>query len=167
MRGISQRTIHEGATSSILREDGSADVTEIQALSATTEVKAVPLTEFTFETLVSHFSELADQFAKSMSENLFATVSKAADAVGNVVDGKGKPLSDELLLEAFETIQLDFNPDGTWNPPTIVVSPQQYERLIAEQTPAKKLKFDKKLQEIVERKRREHFSREAGRVLAG
>ena len=43
-----------------------------------------------FQTIVSKFDDIAETFAEAQSQILFATVSEAAESVGNVVDAKGK-----------------------------------------------------------------------------
>ena len=51
-----------------------------------------------FQTIVSKFDDIAETFAEAQSQILFATVSEAAESVGNVVDAKGK-LTKEAFLE--------------------------------------------------------------------
>ena len=46
----------------------------------------------------SKFDDIAETFAEAQSQILFATVSEAAESVGNVVDAKGK-LTKEAFLE--------------------------------------------------------------------
>jgi hypothetical protein len=81
--------------------------------------------------------------------------------------GKGSPLTPELMLEALDKIDIDFNEDGTWEPPRIVVSPEQAKRLEALSKSMNQQEQDRKLKPIIERKQLEYRSREAGRVLAG
>lgn len=164
---ITQHTIHEGKQSDILRYDGSIGRTNMKKHSATTEILRMPVSDFGINIVIRHLSEMAEQFADSMTKDVFEVVSEGAEASGNVVDGKGKPLSGEMLLEALETIESDFDDDGTWRPPTIVVSPQQFDRLMSLYSPEEMIEFNKKTEAIIERKRVEHRRREAGRVLAG
>lgn len=164
---IASHLVHEGERTDLVRTDGRRETTEILSHSSETEIKIIKINDFTLDAVANFLDNIATQFAEQMSRNLFETVSASAASVGNVVDGKGRPLSPELLLEAFERIDLDFDADGTWNAPTIVVSPQQFEKIKEMEKSADAASYEEKLANIIERKRLEHRSREAGRVLAG
>jgi hypothetical protein len=110
---------------------------------------------------------VAEQFAEGMSRNLIETISESADKVGNTIDGKGKPLSSETILEALEKIEIEFNPDGSYEPPSIIVTPDQESRLRKEASEKGFSLQEAKLKKIMERKQSEFRRREAGRVLAG
>ena len=57
-----------------------------------------------FQTIVSKFDDIAETFAEAQSQILFATVSEAAESVGNVVDAKGK-LTKEAFLELLGKVE--------------------------------------------------------------
>ena len=85
---------------------------------------------------------------------------------GNVVDAEGKPISYELLLRTLETIQLDFDDNGNPLMPTMVVSPEQYEKMKEkivewENDPECNKQFEK----IINQKRKEWHDRESNRKL--
>ncbi|WP_205480384.1 hypothetical protein [Sphingomonas arenae] len=164
---VASHFVFEGAASDIVRPGEEAEETDVREHSATTEIKRQPLQEFTHEDVDGHLDAMAEQFAKSMSEAFYSTISKAADKSGNVVDGQGQPISLELLLEAFEKIDMSFNDDGSWSAPTIVLSPEQYERIKELDRSGGGDRFQKRIDQIIEVKRAEHNRREAGRVLAG
>jgi len=164
---IASHIVYEGATTDIIRDDGSAEETPMQQHSANIVIKVVPISEFTLEAVDHYLDEIAEQFAKSMSQAMHETISDAADKSGNVVDGQGQPISFDLLLEAFEKIQIDFNDDGTWSAPSIVVSPQQFERIMALDKSPEAADYKRKLDNLIEVKRAEYNRREANRVLAG
>ncbi|MCK4818719.1 hypothetical protein KA005_23305, partial [bacterium] len=87
---------------------------------------------------------------------------------GNVVDAGGQPLSHELLLKTLETIQLDFDDNGKPIMPTLVVSPQQYEKI-----KVKNIEWEndpecqKQFEQMMNRKRKEWHDRESNRKLVG
>src|SRR5258708_39009052 len=54
---------------------------------------------------------------------LLERVAEAADSVGNVTHAGGKPLTAELLLESFRTMELVFDDAGNWDMPTMVFHP--------------------------------------------
>ena len=164
---IDRHIMHEGSGGKIQRHDQSVGVTNIQTHSAELEIPKMLLEDFDEKSLLMLLSNVAEQFAKTMSTDLFQTVSEGAEAVGNVVDGGGKPLNPELLLQAFDTLQMDFLPDGTWQPPTMVVSPEQYQKIKDMKAAGVEEVYKQRLADIVEKKRNEFLSREAGRILAG
>lgn len=167
LSGIAAHFIHEGAHTDIVREDGSTDRTKIQTLSGEIEQKKVKRSDFNDLTIRSKMEEMAKQFAEGMSRNLIETLSESADKVGNVVDGKGQPLSPDTILEALDRIEIEFNSDGSYDPPSIIVSPEQAERLSRMAGGADAAAQEARLSKIMERKRSEYRLREAGRVLAG
>lgn len=158
---IDRHFMHEGSRGEIQRYDHSVGITDIKTHSAELEIPKLPMEEFNESMLLKLLGDVAEQLAKSMSENLLQTVSEAATEVGNVVDGGGQPLSPELLLSAFDTIQMDFLPDGTWEAPTMVVSPEQYQKILEMQATSEKNDYKQKFADLVEKKRNEFFSREA------
>jgi hypothetical protein len=164
---IDSHFMHEGSGSEIHRHDQSVGVTDIKSHSAELEIPKMLLEDFDEVMLIKLLGDVAEQFAKSMSENLFQSVSEGAEAVGNVVDGAGRPFGPELLLEVLETLQMDFLPDGTWQAPTMVVSPEQYQKILEMQAQGTSKQHEQKLADIIEKKRNEFLSREASRVLAG
>lgn len=164
---IDRHYIHEGSGGEIQRHDQSVGVTDIQTHSAELEIPKILVEDFNEHMLMKLLGDVAEQFAKSMSTELFQTVSDGATAVGNVVDGGGQPLNPELLLKAFATLQMDFLPDGSWQPPTMVVSPDQYQKIVEMKAAGAEKEYEQQLADLVEKKRNEFLSREAGRVLVG
>jgi hypothetical protein len=164
---IAQHTMHEGRSSDIHRQDGSVGKTKIKTHSATAEMAKTPLCEFDLDALYRLLENMAEQFAKTMTEDVFEVVSEGAEAVGNVVDGKGRPLSPELLLEILERIQLDFHADGTPHELIMPLTPQQHEKMMAALGPRELDELNRKAAAIFERKRADYRHREAGRILAG
>jgi hypothetical protein len=167
LSGIVSHFIHEGAHTDIVRPDGTTDRTKIDKLSGFVELNRIKRSEFDIDILRAKLDEIAEQFAEGMSRNMIAAISESADRSGNVVDGGGKPLSPETVLEALDTIEMEFNSDGTYDPPSIIVSPEQARRLAEMASGPAAASQQKRLDEIMERKLGEYRLREAGRVLAG
>jgi hypothetical protein len=164
---IGSHIVHEGGETDIVRPSGEIEPTEMRAQSAQVDIPRQRLNEFDQEQVRKYLESLAEQFAEGMTKHMFEAISNAAEKVGNVVDGKGSPLTPELMLEVLDKIDIDFNEDGTWDPPRIVVSPEQAKRLEALSKSMDQREQDRKLKPIIERKQLEYRSREAGRVLAG
>jgi hypothetical protein len=60
----------------------------MRAQSAQVDIPRQRLNEFDQEQVRNYLDALADQFAEGMTKHMFEAISKAAEKVGNVVDGK-------------------------------------------------------------------------------
>ncbi|MEN3952622.1 hypothetical protein [Iodidimonas sp. SYSU 1G8] len=159
----------EGDGSIIFRADQSIGHSPLETVSSEVTSSRMPLHRFRNEELPRIIDEIARQKAEALTKQLFDTVGRATAETGNVVDGGGKPLDEDLLLQILEKLEHTFHPDGTWNPPTMVVSPEIAKRLAESAGPdgLGSKNFQMSLQKIVSRKRDEFRNREANRVLAG
>jgi hypothetical protein len=128
-------------------------------------IKYVDLAEFSEDLVGTHLDNMAEQLARSMSEHFQQRMHEVTEKVGNVVDGQGQPFSEELLLDVMEKLEHNFGPDGSWQPPTMIVGPGMAEKIAAagEMSP----EGNKRLKAILERKRDDHRRREAARILVG
>jgi hypothetical protein len=126
------------------------------------------LVDFTEDELRKQLLEFAEQLAKGASVNIYADLEQTTAEVGNVVDAEGQPLSEELILRAFEKMEHTFEPDGMWHPPTILAHPTAIDRLIRNSNSHGSSKaFNQALTKILDKKRDDFRRREADRVLAG
>ncbi|MFB0875793.1 MULTISPECIES: hypothetical protein [unclassified Sphingobium] len=155
----------EGRQSAIQRETGELDETPITSASGEISIEFVDLAEFTEELVGKHLDDIAQQLARGMSEHFQQRMHEVTEKVGNVVDGQGKPFSEELFLEVMEKIEHNFGPDGSWQPPTMIVGPGMAEKIAAAGEMSSE--GNKRLKAILERKRDDHRRREAARILVG
>ncbi len=155
----------EGRHSAIQRETGELDETPMTSASGEVAIKFVDLAEFTEELVGKHLDDMAEQLARSMSEHFQQRMHEVTEKTGNIVDGQGKPFSEELFLDMIEKLEHNFGPDGNWKPPTMIVGPGMAEKIAAagEMSP----EGNKRLKAILERKRDGHRRREAARILVG
>lgn len=162
---IKTHQLFEGRSSAIQREDGKVDETPIHSASGEVTIKREMLVDFNEATVAHHLEEMAEQLARSMSEQFQQRMHEVTAETGNVVDGRGKPFSEDIFLDGMEVIDHDFGKDGSWKPPTMIVGPGMAEKMAAagEMSPA----GNKRLKAILERKRDEHRRREAARILVG
>lgn len=166
---ISSHIIHEGEATGIARVDGETESTEMQSHSATVEIPTMPAQEF-MDRHSEFLNTIAEQLAKSQSEQVIQAITASTEKTGNIIDGKGQGFSDELLYDTLDALSHSFGSDGQWQPPSIIVSPQQYEKIIEydkSRTPEQRAEFDKRLNRLIEKKKAEYDSEQAGRILAG
>lgn len=110
---------------------------------------------------------MAEQFAKQLSLNLFRTLDEVTTKTGQVVDGRGAPMSNEMMMEMFSKMTIDFekSPHGDL---TIVVAPQMASRLQSlDRELYEKPDLRRKMNELMDKKRNEFREREINRNLAG
>lgn len=155
----------EGRQSAIQRETGELDETPITSARGEVSIKYVDLAKFSEDLVGTHLDNMAEQLARSMSEHFQQRMHEVTEKVGNVLDGQGQPFSEELLLNVMEKLEHNFGPDGSWQPPTMIVGPGMAEKIAAagEMSP----EGNKRLKAILERKRDDHRRREAARILVG
>lgn len=164
---IASHPIFEGDKSEMLREDGDCD--EINMREFTTE-NIIPRKTILYGTLrevVDVFKPIGEAMASDKEKLMLDLMEVTTEKTGNIVDGRGKPLSHEMILEVFEKIQIDFDDNGVAKMPTIVASPameKKFEELFKGPQAAE---FQKKFDALMDRKKAEWRAREADRVLVG
>jgi hypothetical protein len=168
IRDTSSFRQHEGDRTDLVRTDGShAKITYEKPLSAQVEIRIDDARKQGAAASVRAIRDVGNQLAEGMTQRMFETLTEAVDAVGNVVDAEGRPFSLGLLLEVLDKMELSFNPDGSWDPPTVVVHPDTHEKIRVQIDELNNDSGAKKdLAELVGRKRKEWDAREARRTLA-
>jgi hypothetical protein len=107
--------------------------------------------------------ESADQMTAATVRGLTEQLDASLEASGQTVDGRGQPLSWDLLLDAFESMEWSFDKNGNPVGKSLVVAPEMAERLSAlpEPTPAQ----DARYEAIMARKREDFLARRGHRQL--
>lgn len=125
-----RRTVqHEGSEGTYEDVDGRQNQIGYEEFVASSSLTRDEMRHGSFQDIVSKFDEMAETFAEAQSKMLFATVSEAAESVGNVVDAGGK-LTKEVFLEMRRKMPLDFDPHtGEPQYPTMVLHPETYEKI--------------------------------------
>ena len=141
--GIRGHIVHEGQATSIARPSGETEATPLKTHSATLEIPRMKVIE---------------------------AITLSTEKTGNIIDGKGEKFSEDLMYKALESMAHSFGPDGQWEAPSLVVSPEQMKRIVEHEksrTPEERAAFDKRLKNLIIKKKAEHDSEQAGRILAG
>lgn len=164
---LNTHALHEGTSSQIVRGDGGEEAVDLLEASAESTMKFDDIERINVEYVVSQILDIARQFNHAQTKHLFSMLDAVTQKTGNVVDGGGAPINNQLILEMLAKMPHDFNSDGTMRT-TMVVPPQVAERLPAleaelEQSPELKAQFDR----ILEQKRDDFRTREMDRNLAG
>jgi hypothetical protein len=169
LREIDQHIQFEGRGTEILRHDDTVGHSPLHPVSAEVRVDRLRLVDFTEEELSKKLEQVAQQLARGVSEMFYAEMERGTAEVGNVIDAGGQPLSEELILKLIEKMEHTFEPDGSWNPPTLLVSPDVFDKLIQRvgDNGGGSSEFQRSLKQILQKKRDDFRRREADRILAG
>jgi hypothetical protein len=156
--------LHEGRTMRIVRSDKSESESGLVQMSSGIEFKVDELEELTLDKVVAKIDamvvDMVRQQVSFVRERLSSELPESQS-----VDGKGKKLDGELILQALDRMQMEFYPDGTPHkifldaPPELIASAMQE----IENSPELK----KRHEQLIEKKREEWRAREADRKLVG
>lgn len=115
---------------------------------------------------IEKLQSVAQDIQRQKAKMFFDKIASVTEKTGNVVDAKGQPFAFEHFYTMIEKVQIEF--DETGNPflPTIFISPQLGAR-IKEMLPQWKEnpEYDKRMKELLDKKRMEWYDRESNRKL--
>lgn len=157
---------HEGHQWEIHRADGTGDnqpYHQIEGLM-TVEISEVPF--LTPDKIREKLDIIAADMVRQSSQQMYAEICRVTKEFGNEVNAEGQPLTQELFLQTLEKMNFDFDENGNWNPPTIIMHPDFWE---AKKDEMKSWEaddeFQSKQKKIIEKKKDEWRDRENNRKL--
>ena len=164
---VQTRYLHEGRGMKVVRADQSQSDTETQQFSSLMEMKFDEIPDLTFEKAIAKYDEMILDMVRKQTgfalERLNEDIPKS-----QTVDAKGKKLDAEILLEVFETIQLEFYPDGRPHELHVIGDLFTPERMKAvDEQLQNNPELQKRRDELMARKKEEWRAREANRKLVG
>ena len=152
----------EGDTSEIIDSIGQTQERSPKCLASSIEVDRQDLIERGPVAFLDVFNGLANDLASQMSSGILDEVNQVTENTGNVVNTGGSDIAFDTILQALAKIEMDFDEEGRPQFPTLVASPETFDKL-------SKLQQDehlrRKLDRIIEQKRREWIDRESHRKL--
>jgi hypothetical protein len=165
---LSRSRIFEGRTNTIIRSSGQAESTSMMQAGAELQIPLDEIPTLGLEDLLRELDTMAKSLAGQQENHLITTLEETTEKAGQVIDGKGQPLSPDLLFRVLEALQIEFNADGTPELPTLVVHPDQLgaARSISAEFNANR-DLARRFEEIIAKKREEWRAREADRHLVG
>lgn len=164
---IRRELLFEGNRSSMKTENGETEESSYKGISAPYSVEREDIIN---KGHIAFMGNIRDEMIENMRgqqiRQFFDTVEKAAEKSGNVINGKGQPITHERFLELFEKIQIDFDEEGTPHGLFFAMHPNTFAKikdklLEWENNP----EYKKKYEEILEKKRKEYYDRESRRKL--
>ena len=164
---VERHRVFEGDHSSITRPNGDQDDTIYRESSAASEIPSEKILYSSLPQILACFAPAIKEMAGDQASLFFEVMDNATKKTGNVVDGKGKPISFDLILETLEKIQIDFDQNGDPLMPTMMISPAMRPRLEELMRHPDRDQFERKQKQLIDKKRLEWRDREANRTLVG
>ena len=156
----------EGDGMTVTDSTGETEESNYELFSGALEVNHQDLIERGPIALVEGLKKLAEELSSQQSKMVFERLNQTTDKTGNIVDAGGQAINPNLLLQMLERIEIDFSEDGQPRFPTLVVSPENYDKLREKMLEWEKDEhYKRKFDELIERKRQEWHDRESHRKL--
>lgn len=160
--------IFEGDRWVFERADGTVSESRFQKMESQIKINLRELEDISPEDILKKIDVCAEEIARQQWKLFHEKVDAATKSAGTVVDGQGRPFSVDLLLELLEKIEMDFDPTGEPDLPTIFAGPKLAEAIKKalpqlKSNPVHKRRFE----EIISKKREDWRARQSSRKLVG
>lgn len=107
---------------------------------------------FDVSATLARFFEIADDWGGQLTRGVLGHISDVSDEYGQSIDGSGRDFFD-VLIEAFESLEVTFDGDGEPEIPTLVVGPGVMDKMrTGSMTPDQ----ERRMAKAMARKREEH-----------
>lgn len=147
-------------------DEGDVDKSGYSLFSAELRVSTDDIIKLGFKAFIKGLNKTAQELKGQQSEMVFKKFSEVTTKTGNIVDAGGQPISPDLIFKTLEKMQLDFDENEKPLMPTMVVSPQQYEKMKEKIVEWEKdPEYQKQFEHLMRRKRKEWHDRESNRKL--
>jgi hypothetical protein len=102
------------------------------------------------EQFVSIIVDVVEKYLEAMSRTFVETAQDVTEAVGNVIDAGGKPLSWDLILDGLEMREIAFDKDGRVSGLQLMMNPRTAEMLTSIEMTEEQ---ERRLNDILQRKK--------------
>jgi hypothetical protein len=164
---INKSKLYEGNRSILIRPDGFEEELTIEEISS--KINEINLAEYenlNFQDIINKIDEIAQEMAKQNFKLLFNSINDAVGKTGNYINVGGE-LKPKHIFEILDTLQIEFEDDGSFPSSLTILLPPQLEekaKKVMEEifhTPELRKKYEK----IINQKRSEWRARESCRKL--
>lgn len=164
--GIRLLIFHEGNNLVTTSIDGYEDRGPLKEHQVRFEISDEEMREKGPHAIFEKIPTLAEDMAAQREKALFEKMHDVTERTGNVVEGDGKGLTPELIMETLKKIDISFDEHGNPIMPTLIVSPDVLKKMgentdLWKETP----EMQQKMVELIETKRREWDDRQNRRKL--
>jgi hypothetical protein len=163
---IRVRPLKEGDKCSFQDEQGNIRQFDFNKRSASAQHKLEEAVGMTLPAFIENARKLGADMGHQVMADVFGAVDKSTKETGNFVSMPAGRLNMDLLLDMWEKIELDFEPDGTPRRPSMVLGSEAFAQFQREAPEwEKNTEYHARLEEIIKRKREKFYEREAHRRL--
>jgi len=158
--------VNEGNVLTSTSVNGFRETVEYKPIPADFEITKEEIIDKGPIALFSRIPEISKKVAEGRSRLLFEKMEEVTERTGKIVDAKSRPLSPQIILDALEIVEIDFDEYGNPIFPDLVIDENQYQK-IKDRIPEweSDLELLRKHRELIEKKRREWIDRESNRKL--
>lgn len=117
------------------------------------------------EDVVKLIDKMAKDIGASQAKYNYKVLADTVKEAGNSVDAKNSKPSVKIFFEILGKISMDFDSEGKPKWPSIVCGPDQQEKWLKVLETAHNPNNIKKLEEIIEQKKKDFYARQANRKL--
>jgi len=153
---------HEGKGFTVRREDGSHEKIDYRLMSGEIEIAFKDIQQKGERAIREAMTPAKSEINQNQRKALFETLNRTVPSL----DAGGRPISAELILEMWESMDFSFDEAGNWKRPIIIINPIQAPRVKKE---LERLENEQVLltrfEELLSRKKRDWDDREADRKL--
>lgn len=153
---------HEGKGFILRREDGSHETIDYRLMSGEIEIAFKDIQQKGERAIGEAMTPAKSEINQSQRKALFETLNRTVPSL----DAGGRPISAELILEMWESMNFSFDEAGNWERPIMVMNPIQAPRVRKE---LERLENEQilitRFEELLSRKKRDWDDREADRKL--
>lgn len=164
---IRKRQVFEGLGMSLRNEKGEIIKTNYEPVSAPFAIEKDEIIIRGHIAFIEDIqSEMVEEIKEKQTKFLIQETQEAAKNIKNVVNGKDRPFTFHLFLEALDKMWIDFDDQGNPYMPDFVVSPDVGAKLKIRLPEWKDdPEYKEELERIIVKKRREWCDREGHRKL--
>lgn len=159
---VNKVTLHEGDKLGVFHADGNHKITEMRYIESQFTILDKEIPTLDSDKIVEKVSKAAEDMAGQLERGLFKTLDETMKETGNIIPGNPE-LGPESILTALEMVSIDFEDDDRNKPvkPSIIAAPAAAKKLIeleAKTTPEEKKEYQRREDEILDRKYKEYMS---------
>jgi putative lipoic acid-binding regulatory protein len=125
-----QKTMqHEGTSGTYSSVEGTIRNKDYQQMKVEFEILYSELPNLEIVDAIRIVQEKGKEMGEQLGKYTFSTVEQVTNETGNVVDAKGKPFSLGMMFELLEKMEIPFDMNDNPHMPTVVIHPNQMDRI--------------------------------------
>ncbi|MBS1972636.1 MAG: hypothetical protein JSU04_20175 [Bdellovibrionales bacterium] len=140
--------------------DQNVRQTEFKRHHTSAGIQFSAITNGDFSNAIHFIDTIIEGLSSALAKTFFAKIDEVTEETGQIIDNKGQPISGDMILKSLEMTGVRVTKTGSISAPQIVAGPALAQKL---QEVQKDPEFQKKFQELYERKALEAIQEEQTR----